>query len=470
MRKYLALFLVPLLLLGLVVAGCGKDGHDHAKGQKYHCPMHPTYVSDKPGDCPICNMKLVPIKDEPPAASTRAQSAAKSVAKPGQYTCPMHPEVVSDGPGECPKCGMNLEQVPADGAHAGHQPSAVDVPGRVMISLTPEKQQLIGLTTEAVQVRKLVQPVRTTAILEHDETRLARISPRFAGWVRQLHVNYTGQKVEKGQPLFTVYSPELFSAESEYLLVFERLAQVQAQGDVQQVESAKRLVESARRKLALWEIGDEEIRAIEESRTARDEMLVRSPVSGHVVAKNAVAGKAFMAGETLYEIADLSHLWVRAFVSEFEAPLVHQGQSAQVIFPYLGNRVADTKVSFVYPHIDPQTRRVELRLEIENPEHDLRPQMWANVELAVDYGERLSVPTSTIIDTGVRKVAFVARDDGHLEPREVQVGAKTDDLYEVIKGLHAGEKVVARALFLIDSESQLKAAISGMGAAGGHNH
>lgn len=469
MRKYLHVFFVPVLLLGFLLGGCGKSGHEHAKGQKYHCPMHPTYVSDKPGDCPICNMKLVPIKDEPaPPPST--STTAKSAAKPGQYTCPMHPEVVSDNPGQCPKCGMNLEQVPATGGHEGHNAAASAVPGRVTISLTPEKQQLIGLTTDTVQVRKLVQPVRTTATLEHDETRLARISPRFAGWVRDLRVNYTGQHVEKGDPLFTVYSPELFSAESEYLLAFERLAQLETQGDAPQKESARRLVESSRRKLALWQIDEEEIRAIEQTRQPRDEMLVRSPVSGHVVAKTAIAGKSFMAGDTLYEIADLSHLWVRAFVSEFDAPLIKVGQSAVVNFPYLGNRSVTSKVAFLYPHIDPQTRRVEVRIEIDNPGLDLRPQMWANVELAAEYGDKLSVPASALIDTGVRHVAFVAREDGHLEPRDVQVGFKTDDFYEVTKGLNPGEKVVSRALFLIDSESQLKAAIAGMGAAGGHNH
>lgn len=470
MRKLLLFILTPVLLLGLSLAGCSKSGHDaHAKARKYHCPMHPTYVSDKPGDCPICNMKLVPINDEGAQKAAPAKVAAgATTAKPGQYTCPMHPEVVSDKPGECPKCGMKLEQVPADGGHKDH--ASATVPGRVAISLSPEKQQLIGLTTASVEVRNLAQPVRTTATIEHDETRLARIAPRFAGWVRELKVNYTGQKVARGEPLFTVYSPELLSAESEYLLAYKRLLQLQSGPESTQIESAKRLLESARRRLALWEIGEEEIRALEQSGEPRDEILVRSPVSGHVVAKSALPGKSFMAGDTLYEIADLSHLWIRAYVFEFEAPLIKQGQQARVVFPYLGNRTVESRVSFIYPHIDPATRRIEMRLEIENPLLDLRPQMWANVELDAAHGERLTVPTSAVIDTGIRKIAFVVGEGNHLEPREVTSGVKTDDYYEVIKGLNNGEKVVARALFLVDSESQLKAAISGMGAAGGHNH
>ena len=471
MRSFILIAFMPLLLLGLGVAGCSKSGHEaHATAQKYHCPMHPTYVSDKPGDCPICNMKLVPIKD---GAAPKVESSPKLVttAKVGQYTCPMHPEVVSDKPGSCPKCGMDLEQVTEESLRKSNShPEHAAVPGRIAISISPEKQQLIGLTTELVQVRTLAQPIRTTATLEHDETRLARIAPRFGGWVRELKVNFTGQRVEQGEPLFTVYSPELLSAESEYLLAYQRYVQLKDRPESTQLESAKRLVESSRRRLALWEIGEEEIRELEQTGQPRDEVLVRAPVSGHVVVKNAIQGKSFMPGDTLYEIADLSHLWVRAYVFEFEAPLLKEGQSASVTFPYLGNRTIESKVSFVYPHIEPQTRRVEVRIEIENPELDLRPQMWANVELEANFGDVLTVPASSLIDTGVRHVAFVVREDNHLEPREVRIGAKTDDFYQVISGLSEGEKVVARALFLIDSESQLKAAISGMGAAGGHNH
>ncbi len=471
MRTKILLLTIPFLLWAFLGAGCGGSGHDaHAKAQKYHCPMHPTYITDKPGDCPICNMKLVPIKDEPVVAAAAASPGA-SAAKPGQYTCPMHPKVVSDGPGSCPDCGMNLEKVPPADPHAGHKAAAAaPVPGRIAISISPEKQQLIGLTTELITVRKLSQPVRSTATLEHDETKLARIAPRFAGWVRELKVNYTGQKVAKGDPLFTVYSPELFEAESEYLLALQRVTQLKSREDTTQAESAKRLLESARRKLSLWEIGETEIAELEESGQARDEILVRSPATGHVVTKNAVQGRAFMAGETLYEIADLSRLWVRASVFEFEAPLIKEGQAARVTFPYLGNRSVDSQVTFLYPHIDPQTRRAEVRLEIDNPRLDLRPQMWANVELEASFGEVLTVPASAIIDTGARLVAFVMRDDNHLEPREVTIGARSDDYYEVLSGLNEGEKVVARSLFLIDSESQLKAAISGMGSAGSHKH
>jgi len=405
---------LSLAALGLL-AGCGKSHSTHADNgssaaaTKYHCPMHPTYISDRPGDCPICNMKLVPI----------GESAASN------------------------------------------QPS---LPGRVTIHLDPEKRQLIGLTTSLVQTQRLVRTVRATATLSHDETTLTRIAPRFGGWVRKLHVNYTGQSVEQGAPLLTVYSPELLNAENDYLIAFRNL-----RGQTNNIEATRQL-ETARRRLELMQVDVAEIRALEQRDTASDEMIFRSPLSGHVIAKTAVEGKSFMAGESLYEIAPLHRLWVLAAVPEFELGVVRVGQKARVIFPNLSQEAIETEVTFINPHIDPQTRRGEVRLEVDNPGHALRPDMWATVEIEQNLGDVLSVPASAVLDTGTRNVAFVDRDDGHLEPREVKVGAKTDDYWQVLDGLKPGEKVVTRALFLVDSESQLRAVVAGMGTSGEHKH
>jgi len=416
MKYAIALALATIAAL-LIVTGCDKSDSNSAKAAKYHCSMHPTYVSDRPGDCPICNMKLTLIKDDTGAATTNAAS----------------------------------------------------LPGRVTIHLAPEKRQLIGLTTSLVETQKLAHTVRATATLTHDETTLTRIAPRFAGWVRKLHVNYTGQPVAEGDPLFTVYSPELFSAENDYLIA-SRNAHGLTNSPANQHDAAQRLVAGARRRLELLQVGDAEIRTLEERRQASDELLIRAPVSGHVIGKNAIEGKSFMAGESLYEIAPLSPLWVRASVYEYELPQIKLGQKARVAFPHLGGTNFESEVAFINPHIDPQTRRAEIRLQLENPRHLLRPDMWAEVEIEINIGDVLSVPASAVINTGERYVAFVDRDDGHLEPRDVKVGAKTDDYWQVLDGLKAGEKVVTRALFLVDSESQLKAAIAGMGASGGHKH
>jgi Cu(I)/Ag(I) efflux system membrane fusion protein len=295
-----------------------------------------------------------------------------------------------------------------------------------------------------------------------------KISPRFAGWVRKLYVNYTGQHVEKGAPLLTVYSPELLAAESEYLLAHQRHEKLKASPSDAQLDAARLLAESARRRLALWEIGDEEIAELEKSGKPRDEVLLRSPASGHVLTRDATEGKGFMAGETLYTIEDLSRVWLRTTIYESDFPRVKVGLKARVKFPALTTMAWESEVTFIDPHIDPATRRGEVRLELDNPAHRFRPDMWAEVEIELPLGEVLTVPASAVIDTGKRTLAFVKGKDNHFEPREVTIGARLDDLWEVESGLAAGDQVVERALFLIDSESQLKAAIAGM--SGGHKH
>jgi Cu(I)/Ag(I) efflux system membrane fusion protein len=396
------------LLVAWGISGCGKADStaSAAGGSKYHCPMHPTYVSDRPGDCPICNMKLVPVKDGDP-----------SVAAPG----------------------------------------GAAVPGRVTVMLSPEKQQLIGLRTSPVGQRELSFTVRASAVVQHDETRYAKVAPRFGGWVRKLHINYTGAPVQQGEPLLTVYSPELLAAENDYLIAWRQANR--AKNDLE----AKALLEIAGRKLRLWEIADAEIVALEQRGQASDEVLIRAPFSGHVLTRNVAAGQAFAAGETLFEVADLDPIWLRLSLAESDFAHVHLQQNVWVTLPHLGNRTYQGRVTFIAPHVDPQSRRGEARVELANADHVLRPDMWAQAEIEVELGKRLAVPASAVLDTGARFVAFILRDDNHLEPREVQIGTRTDDWWEVTEGLAAGEKVVTRALFLVDAESQLKAAIAGMG-------
>ena len=411
------------LIVVFGITGCGDSSKTTAikKEPKYHCPMHPTYTDDRPSDCPICGMRLVPIKN---AGGTVTNTAHESHADP--------------------------------------------VPGRVTIMVSPNRRQTIGLATSEVSTRSFTRSLRTTALVEHDETRLARIAPRFGGWVRKLHVAYTGQQVTAGQPLFTAYSPELFTAENEYLLALQN-ARALSNSPAADRQSAGSLVDSARRRLQLLEVGDTEIRALESQGKAGDELLFRAPLSGHVITKNSVEGQSFMAGETLYEIGDLMHLWLRASLFEYEISVVGTGATARAVFPHLNNLTLPCTVQFIYPHIDAQTRRAEIRLNLDNTNHIVRPGMWANVELDIPLGESLAVPSSALIDTGTRLIAFVDREDGHLEPREVKTGATAEEYTQVLSGLKAGEKVVTRALFMIDSESQLKAAIAGMGSAPEHH-
>jgi RND family efflux transporter MFP subunit len=458
------LVLALLLLLSLLLfVGCNKSGSSGGSGAaKYHCPMHPTYTSDRPADCPICNMKLVPIKQDG-AKPTGSADKKPTRGQDGEYACPDHPDFIFDKPGECGICDKRLVRANSEGEPA--EPEAA--PGRTMVAISPAKQQLIGLRTAAVEKRELIRTVRGTAVVEHDETRYARVAPRFNGWVRKLHINYTGQHVEKGAPLFTVYSPDLLATENEYLLAWKQVAALQLDAPTLLRDSTKALLDSARRRLLLWEVGEEEIRALEQRGTPSDEVAFRAPVSGHVLAKNAVEGKAFMMGETLYEIADLDRVWLRASVLDQDLPLLQLGQTATIAFPYLGKSV-ESKITFFYPHIDAPSRRAQVRFDLDNPGHALRPDHWANVEIKVLLGDKLVIPASAVIDTGDRLVAFVPREDDHMEPRVLKIGVRTDDWWEVLSGVKEGEKVVTRALFLVDSESQLKAAISGM--SGGSEH
>lgn len=403
--------------LALVTFGCRPTESTRTPGAKYHCPMHPTYVRDRPSDCAICGMKLVPIRE------TAGASNAPSAAVTG----------------------------------ASNLPSA-----RVAVMVSPEKQHLIGMKTTAVEERALVQTIRATAIVQHDETRFARVAPRFGGWVKKLHVNATGQPLTKGDPLFTVYSPEVLATEREYLLALRQLAQAPTNHLAPEFAAAQQLADSARQRLELWEIGADEIRALEQRGEPGTDLLLRAPVSGHVVTKNAVEGKAFMAGETLYELADLDRVWLRVSFVDADFARIAVGQPARITFPQLDHRSLTSAITFLYPHLDPVTRRGEARLEVDNPGHRLRPDLWANVDLEVPLGTVLAVPASAIIDTGTGCIAFVHRADEHLEPRQVSIGARTDDFWQVTQGLQAGDQVVTRALFLIDAESQLKAAIAAM--------
>ena len=465
MRRWgnVGLFLIPLAL-ALLLSACGHSD-SAGSGGKFFCPMHPTYTSDRPGDCPICNMKLVPAKTEL-ATNSPAPATAKPSAQVARYHCPMHPSYTSDRPGDCPICGMKLVPITDDKDHTA---TGSGIPGVVQVAIDADKQQLIGLRTSVIGKHYLARTIRTTATLEHDERQLAKIAPRFGGWVVSLKVNQTGQEVEKGEPLLTVYSPELYSAENEYLLAWQRLQQVKTAGGTE-ADQARAMLDSSRRRLRLWGIGDAEIAVLEKAGKPEDEILLRSPVSGHVLTKRVSDGQSFMPGEVLFEVGAMSPLWARAYLYEADLAFVKPGDPAEVTVPFLPNKLFATKVDFIYPHIDAQTRRAEIRMEVANPDHELRPNMWAEVLIETDAGEVLVVPASAVIDTGRRCVAFVVKPDNHFEPREVKVGLRGEDYWQVLSGLVAGEKVVTRALFLVDAESQLKAAVAGMSGAEGEKH
>lgn len=313
-------------------------------------------------------------------------------------------------------------------------------------SVSVEKQQKLGVVTEPAARRRLVRALRLTAVIQVNERAQYTVTPRFEGWVQQLHVNATGQTVRAGQPLLTVYSPDLLSALGEY-----RAAQSAGLLD---------LMKSARQRLNNWQITEEDLAHLEHGQA---NLELRSPINGVVLEKPAINGMRFGAGDVLFKLADLSTVWVEAQVPEDQQGLLQLGQKAQVTVDAYPGEMFAGKVSFIYPTLDPQTRTVKVRVELPNRGGRLRPAMFAQVELAAPLAKEavLSIPVSAVIDSGTRQVALVRVADDRFQPRELKLGQRTADYVEVLEGVSEGEQVVTRANFLLDSESNLKSALGG---------
>jgi RND family efflux transporter MFP subunit len=390
------------------------------------------------------------------------------------WTCPMHPHVKEHGPGKCPECGMDL--VPVTNAEAQKMPAAdsTQVSGdpaaaattpasagtaRAEITIDPRRQQLIGVRTVPVERRALTATVRTVGVVRYDETRLADVNLKLEGWVRDLYVDTTGEFVKAGQPLFTLYSPELVTTQNEYLLALKTRDQVRHSQLADAREHADRLVESAKQRLGLWDLPADQFEKLEESRQAQTAIVFRSPVNGYVIEKNALKGQHVTPGQTLYKLADLSTVWVEADLYEGELPRVRIGAPATVTLDaYPGERFSG-RVAFIYPFVGEQTRTVKVRFTLANRGARLKPGMYANVELPTSSGRSLVVPTNALLDSGQEQVVFVAQGDGYFEPRRVQVGQRLDDAVEIISGLKEGESVASGAAFFLDSESQLRSSL-----------
>jgi Cu(I)/Ag(I) efflux system membrane fusion protein len=333
-------------------------------------------------------------------------------------------------------------------------------PGTVNIS--PERQQLIGVKIGTVERRRLEKLIRTTGRVDYDEKRLVTISTKIGGWVEDLYVDFTGAYVKKGQPLLTLYSPELVSTQEEYLVALRAKEGFMKSPFPEVASSGNTLAESARRRLKLWDISDDQIKTLEQSGQPQKALTLHSPYEGFLLERMVYKGMNVMPGMALFKLADLSVVWIFADIYEYELPLIHLGQSASVKLSYLPAESFTGKVIYIYPSLDPKSRTAKVRLEFPNPKGRLKPEMYADVSLKTDLGEKLAVPEGAVIDTGVRQVAFVDKGSGYFEPREVKLGVKVDDYYEVIGGLKPGERVVTSANFLIDSESSFKEAVGGM--------
>ncbi|WP_310494049.1 efflux RND transporter periplasmic adaptor subunit [Dechloromonas sp.] len=391
-----------------------------------------------------------------PAAAT-ATEPAKKERKLLYYRNPMGLPDTSPTPKKDP---MGMDYIAVYEGEADDEPASAN-----QIKISTEKVQKLGVRTEAAQLRVLDKVVRASGRIEPDERRMYAISPKFEGYVERLHVNVTGQPVGKGQPLFEVYSPELVSAQREYAIAAQGVESLKEAGG-QARDGMKQLADSSLLRLKNWDISEEQVKALAKSGETKRTMTFRSPVAGIVTEKKAIQGMRFMPGEALYQVADLSSVWVVADVFEQDIGLVKSGAKAKVMINAYPGKTFEGTISYVYPTLNAQTRTVPVRVELANPGLLLKPAMFAQVELPVGAkGQVVTVPTSAVIDSGARQIVLIQQGEGRFEPREVKLGARSDNHVEVLEGVREGEQVVVAANFLIDAESNLKAAVGGFGHA-----
>jgi Cu(I)/Ag(I) efflux system membrane fusion protein len=368
----------------------------------------------------------------------------------------MNPQRRYDKPGKAPD-GMDLVPKYAE----GEEDAMANMPvGTVKISA--QKQQLIGVRTATVQREELVRTLRTVGQVTADERKLAHIHLKVSGWVEDVYADYVGQLLKKGQPLFTIYSPDLLATEEEYLIAKRGETALGNSQFPDVAQGSRSLLQSSRERLKLWDISDEQIKKLDESRQVTRTMTYYSPIDGFIMERKAYPHAAITPDTDLYTIADLSDIWVNAEVYEFEVPYVRVGQTAQAQLSYYPGKRYTGKVTYIYPTVDPVARTVKVRLEFPNPNFELKPQMFANVEFKINYGKQILLPQEALLDSGEKQYVFLAHGDGMFEPRPVETGAKLDGKVMITSGLKPGDTVVLSGNFLIDSESRLKSAMGGM--------
>jgi RND family efflux transporter MFP subunit len=332
--------------------------------------------------------------------------------------------------------------------------------GSVMIS--PAKQQLIGVRTGTVQRKAVARTIHTVAQVQADETRFARIHVKIAGWVEEVNVDFVGKLVQKGQPLFSLYSPDLVATQQEYLIARRAETDLSSSPFTEVSAGSHTLVQAARERLRLWDVTDEQIRKLEETGTVSRTMTMYAPRDGFVMKRNVFERSYITPDTELYEIADLSSVWVHAEIYEYELPYVHVGQEVSMQLSYFPGKTYAGKITYIYPTIDPATRTAKVRLEFANPGFELKPDMFAEVELKIDYGHQMVVPESAVLDSGNEQTVFIAHPEGYFEPRRIEIGSRLEGQIVVLSGLKPGEKIVTSGNFLIDSESRLRNAMAGM--------
>lgn len=416
--------------------------------QQYTCGMHPMVITDEPGLCPICNMELTPLK----STGSEASVVPAGERKIKYWVAPMDPTYIRDEPGQSPM-GMDLVPVYEDEAATGS-----------IISIDPVTSQNMGVRITTVTRKNISRTVRTVGLVGYNEPKQFSVNSKVDGWVERLYVNETGQFVKKGSALLEIYSPALVSAQEEFLLASNNSKSLSKSPFPSIADGATRLLESSRRRLKLWDVSDRQITRLEKRGEVTKTLTLYAPYDGIVNMKMVREGQYVKSGMELLMISDISKVWVYADIYEFEMPWVKVGQKAKIILPYVGSDPIESEVSYIYPFVEPKTRTIKARFDIDNPDFTLKPDMYVNVRLETDPVENaLTVPVEAVLHSGERQTVFVALGDGKFEPRLVKTGLQNEagDI-EIVQGLLEGEHVVISAQFMLDSESKLREAIQKM--------
>jgi Cu(I)/Ag(I) efflux system membrane fusion protein len=388
----------------------------------YQDPMHPWYKSDKPGIAPDCGMKLVPIYSGNQSGN---KSNDKSESQPANASTP----------------------APPAGA----------------IEISADRQQLMGVRYGVVESSPGVDSIRAVGKVAEDETRVTRVHAKVEGWIDRVFVDFTGDVVRKGQTLLTLYSPELLATQQEYLLALKARDVMHHSSMPEAAINSQSLALAARKRLELLDIPSVEVDELERTGKPVKSVAVYSPTSGYIMTRNAFASQRVTPETELYQIVDLSRVWIMADVFEADAPRIHVGQLAHISSPNNEVRPLTARVSYIQPQIDAASRTLKVRLDVPNPQNRLKPEAYLDVAFDVRTPTRLQVPTEAVLDTGAGKRVFLDRGNGFFEPRDVETGDRVGDQIQILKGLEAGQRIVVSAAFLLDSESQMKSATGEMG-------
>ena len=435
-------------------SSAGTAGKGERKVLYWVDPMHPAYKSDKPGIAPDCGMKLEPVYADGGAASPAPAGERKVL----YYRDPKDPNYKAQQPGLNPETGNQLEPVYADDI------STMEV-GTVQIS--PEKQQLIGVKYEQVAMGGGSRTIRAVGKVAIDETRIGHVHTKVEGWIDQVYVDFTGKLVQKGQPLLTIYSPDMLASQRELLLASKAKTIMKDSALPSGFDQSESLLQATRRRLELWDFSDAQIEQVLKTGEPIKNITVYSPMTGYITDRKAFPQVKVMPDTDLYTIVDLSHVWIMADVFEYEAPNIRLGQTARVTLEALPGRSFNARIDFLQPQVDPMTRTLKVRLNMDNPGVLLKPDMYADVDFMVNIPSKLTVPADAVLNAGERKTVFIDRGNGYFEPRQVKTGEREGDRIQIVSGLSGGERIVTSGNFLIDSESQMKAAASGMGGMAG---